>query len=109
MISDLIFDVGMNNGDDTAYYLHKGYRVVAVEADPTLVDGARDRFHDQVRDGQLELVNVAIGPERGTARFWICDDQSWWNSFDRRAASRLGLSHHAIDVQCHPFRDLLEK
>ena len=29
---DLIYDVGMNNGDDTAYYLHKGFRVVAVEA-----------------------------------------------------------------------------
>lgn len=109
MISDLIFDIGMNNGDDAAYYLHKGYRVVAVEADPTLVDKARDRFAAQVHDGQLGLVNVGIAPERGVASFWICDAQSQWNSFDRALASRRGLAHHAIDVRCCPFRDLLEQ
>jgi FkbM family methyltransferase len=109
MIPNLIFDVGMNNGDDTAYYLHKGYRVIAVEADPTLVDKARDRFAAEVRDGQLELVNVAIGSERGIAPFWICDVQSEWNSFDRALASRLGFPHHAIDVRCCPFRDMLDQ
>ena len=32
MIPELIYDVGMHNGDDTAYYLHRGFRVIAVEA-----------------------------------------------------------------------------
>ena len=32
--SAFIMDVGAHNGDDTAYYLHRGYRVVAVEASP---------------------------------------------------------------------------
>jgi hypothetical protein len=31
---ELIFDIGKNNGDDTAHYLSNGYRVVTVEADP---------------------------------------------------------------------------
>jgi hypothetical protein len=30
----LIYDVGMNNGDDTAYYLRRGFRVVAIEPNP---------------------------------------------------------------------------
>ena len=34
MIPKLVYDVGMNNGDDTAYYLRMGYRVVAFEANP---------------------------------------------------------------------------
>ena len=109
MISDLIYDVGMNNGDDTAYYLYKGYRVVAVEADPTLVARARDRFASEIRRGQLELVSTAIGPRRETAPFWICEGQSEWNSFDRQIASREGHAHHAVEVQCQPFRDLLEQ
>ncbi len=109
MIADLIYDVGMNNGDDTAYYLFKGYRVVAVEANPTLIEKARERFPDEIRRGQLELVNVAIGPKEETASFWICESRSEWNSFDRRIASREGLSHHAIDVQCRPFRSLLKQ
>jgi hypothetical protein len=28
----LVYDVGMFNGDDTAYYLKKGFRVVGIEA-----------------------------------------------------------------------------
>lgn len=107
MVNDLIFDVGMNNGDDTAHYLHKGYRVVAIEADPTLVDQARIRFADAVRSGQLALVNAGIGPRDEVADFWICDNKREWNSFDRGFAARDGLPHHAIPVRCRPFRDLL--
>ena len=40
-IKDLIYDVGMNNGDDTAYYLSLGFRTVAIEADPELVEQAK--------------------------------------------------------------------
>ena len=107
MIPDLIFDVGMNDGDDTAYYLHEGYRVVAVEVDPTLIELARERFAGPIRQGRLELVQAAIGPRREKAQFWICEGKSVWNSFDREIASREGHSCHAIDVDCVPFRDLL--
>jgi hypothetical protein len=43
-VPNLVLDVGMHNGDDTAYYLASGYDVVAVEANPTLCASARDRF-----------------------------------------------------------------
>jgi hypothetical protein len=36
----LIYDVGMNNGDDIAYYLRRGFRVLAIEANPDLVANA---------------------------------------------------------------------
>jgi FkbM family methyltransferase len=107
MIPDLIYDVGMNNGDDTAYYLYKGYRVVAVEVDPALIEHARTRFASELRTGRLQLVNKAIGPKRETAQFWICEGKSEWNSFDRSIASREGLACHALEVECLPFRDLL--
>jgi hypothetical protein len=38
----LIFDIGMHDGSDTAFYLHQGYAVVGVEADPTLAAHAHD-------------------------------------------------------------------
>jgi hypothetical protein len=31
-----IFDIGMYDGAESAYYLQSGYRVVAVEANPEL-------------------------------------------------------------------------
>jgi hypothetical protein len=39
-----VYDFGMNNGDDVAYYLAKGFRVVGVEANSSLVDKCRIRF-----------------------------------------------------------------
>ena len=109
MVRDLVFDVGMNNGDDAAHYLSKGYRVVAVEADPTLVEQARERFQEPIRRGQLELVNAAIGPKEEIAQFWVCDTKREWNSFDRNVASRYGLPLSQIPVLCRPFRDLLRQ
>ena len=109
MTADLIYDVGMNNGDDTAYYLHKGFRVVAVEADPVLVAAARERFAEPIEQGRLRLVNCAIGPRDEVADFWICEDRSVWNSFDRTIASREGRPHHSIPVPCRRFRGLLDE
>ena len=107
MQPDLIYDVGMNNGDDTAYYLFKGYRVVAVDADPTLIDAARSRFAAEIAAGRLTLLNVGIGPDEGIAKFYICEGKSEWNSFDVAIASRLGPNYHAIDVPCRRFRNIL--
>jgi len=49
-MSDLVFDIGMHNGDDTAYYLARGYRVVAVEANPSMCATAQanSRFETSV-------------------------------------------------------------
>ena len=57
-----IFDVGMYDGADTAYYLACGYKVIAVEANPDLVDAAKRRFEGQIASGQLSCVNAAISP-----------------------------------------------
>jgi FkbM family methyltransferase len=103
----LIYDVGLHDGQDTAYYLAKGYRVVAIEADPQLADQARDRFADQIRGGQLVVLNVAIGTTAGASPFWICDDHTDWSSFDRSVAGRGGARHHSIQVTVQPFADVL--
>jgi len=68
--ADLVMDVGMNNGDDTAFYLAKGFRVVAVEANPALVESARKRFTAQIDAGRLTLYGVAINDKDGTVEFF---------------------------------------
>jgi spermidine synthase len=44
MIPNLIYDIGMHDGSDSEFYLRKGYRVVAVEANPKLVEACRERL-----------------------------------------------------------------
>lgn len=100
MIKNLIYDVGMNNGDDTAYYLYRGFRVIAIEADPKLCEQAASRFRQELENGQLKILNLGIAATPGELDFWICEGQSAWNSFDRKIASRNGLPHHSISVPC---------
>lgn len=110
MQKDLVYDVGMNNGDDTAYYLARGYRVVAVEADPTLVEDARSRFSREIAAGRLTLLNIAVGAENKTASFWICDENRVWNSFLQETASHGGtMKHHAIEVPVRRFDEVLRE
>lgn len=105
----LIFDIGMNNGDDTAYYLHRGYRVVAVEADPTLVKTCEFRFSSEISTGALTIVNKAISTQHGEADFWICDQLSEWNSFDKESATRNGYTARHVRVPTIPLGTLFSE
>ncbi|MBI5395392.1 MAG: FkbM family methyltransferase [Verrucomicrobia bacterium] len=109
MQRDLIYDVGMHNGNDTAFYLHRGYRVVAIEADPTLVELARARFAAELAGGRLTLLNVGVATEEGRADFWICDGKSEYNSFDKANATKRGHTAHAIEIPCRRFDNILRE
>ena len=109
MHQDLIYDVGMNNGDDTAYYLRRGFRVVAIEADTRLAKCAGERFGTQISSGQLRILNIGIAAEEGELPFWICESHSEWSSFDRKIASRDGCPHHEVMVRCRRFGSILEE
>ena len=108
-MSNLVYDVGMHLGQDSAYYLHRGYRVVAVEANPLLAQQGRDRFRREIEAGQLVLENVGIAAASGTAEFWMCDDMPNWSSFNREHASRRGYRHHAVQIRCAPITELFER
>jgi FkbM family methyltransferase len=104
--SDLIYDVGLLDGADTAYYLFRGYRVVAVDANPVMIEAARVRFASEIAAKRLTLVNVGISETFGEATFWISDKPEW-SSFDREVASRDDTGHRSISVPTMPFSELL--
>jgi FkbM family methyltransferase len=106
---DLIFDVGLNVGQDTAFYLSRGYRVVAIEADPILAEAARKRFCLAIEAGNLEIVNAGIAAHEGIAEFWICDGKSEFNSFHKDIGARDGYPHHRIEVPTVRFASVLER
>lgn len=95
--TDLIYDVGMHNGDDTAFYLAKNFRVIAIEANPELADQARKKFHDEVENLRLTILNIGIAESNGVLPFYVNGKHSEWSSFDRDIGSREGLAR-VIDV-----------
>src|SRR2546423_2953933 len=97
---DLIFDVGAHNGDDSGYYLAKGYRVVAVEANPLLAESIAARFESAIHVGRLTVLNVGIAERPGRLPFWVNEDNSVWSSFDRELGGRHDSRCHAVDIEC---------
>ncbi|KJX74680.1 FkbM family methyltransferase [Mycobacterium lepromatosis] len=110
---NLIIDVGMHNGQDTAFYLAKGFDVVALEANPVLVDAARIRFASEIESGQLQILPEAIAATEGTLPLAICDEESLWTSMSpaiiERNKSMAGVTYHYIDVPARTFVSVLEE
>jgi FkbM family methyltransferase len=106
----LIYDVGMNNGDDTAYYLRRGFSVVAIEPNPALVASASERFRREIKVGRLTILNVGVAAENGELPFWVCLTDSRLSSFDRCDASLDGCHPvEEIRVACRTFRSILDE
>lgn len=106
MQTDLIYDVGLHHGDDTAYYLTKGFRVLAIEANPVLARNCEKRFSSDIREGRLRILNVGIGPSEGHFTFWVHRVHDEWSSFIRNPSWK-GEDCEAISVRCVPFERIL--
>lgn len=77
----LIFDLGVHIGKDSLYYLQKGFRVVGVEANPTLIEPLQTKFSNYLDNGQFKLVNRAISNVNNeTISFYINQQQTDWGT-----------------------------
>lgn len=78
--SDLVFDIGMNICEDTDFYLRKGFRVVAVEADPVSCSAAEARYPHEIASGQLTILNRAVSLTNEPLQFFVCRTLSAWST-----------------------------
>lgn len=97
----MIFDIGMHEGQDTDFYLRKGFKVVAVEANPALAASAARRFAAAIASAQLTIVNKAIADVPGTIEFYINEKLSVWGTASRdwmERNAKLGAPSTMIEV-----------
>jgi FkbM family methyltransferase len=104
---DLILDLGANRGEDTEFYLAKGFKVVAVEANPLLFQALRDRMAEPIAAGQLVLYNIGIWTEAREATFYLNEDNDHWSSFDPAYGTREGTRYRTLPIRCVPIQELL--
>ena len=97
-MADLIADIGMHDGQDTDFYLKKGYRVVAVEANPELVQANRQRFAAKIESGQLTIIHGAIGADKGPVKLFVNDRKTDWSSIHEHIAGRDGKELRCLEV-----------
>ena len=51
-MENLIFDIGFHKGEDILLSLLKGYRVIAVDADPNLINEWQNIFKKYIENGK---------------------------------------------------------
>ena len=113
MTPDLIYDVGANNGDDADFYLRKGFRVVAIDADAKLCAQIGDRFREQIEQGRLTVVHGLVS-DSGLASeaFYLFEDCPGWNTADIDFKTRMesaGYATKKIEVPVIGMNDLLSR
>jgi FkbM family methyltransferase len=100
---NLIYDVGLHRGEDTDFYLKKGFNVIALEADPKLVAQCKIRFQDAITCGRLRIIEGAIAPQSVGERvtFYRNPSVSAWGTVEKTWAernARLGHSSEEIEL-----------
>lgn len=105
---DLVFDIGLHNGEDAAYYLHLGYRVVGVEANPLLTAQCAVRFEAEVRQQRMTVINAGVLQAPGEFTFHrnLFDDS--WSSFELEKGHKPG-PWEEIQVPCVTTQQLIEE
>ncbi len=115
---NLIYDVGLHHGQDTDFYLKKGFDVVAFEANPANVDFCKKRFSSEIAEGRLiiieggivELENWNGGGHK--IEFYRNEQTSFWGTTDKEFAFRnevMGTQNEKIEIPAVNFAAALEK
>jgi FkbM family methyltransferase len=112
--STLVFDIGLHKGEDTNFYLKKGYKVIAFEASPDLVQLCKIRFEDEIAEGRLIIVEGAITAETGPGpiRFYKNDKNSVFGTINPDWNERneaVGSGGTMIEVNRIDIASCLEK
>ena len=111
---DLIYDVGLHQGQDTDFYLRKGFKVVAFEANPEHVAICKRKFSDAIASRQLTIIEGAIveNPSNRKVKFYRNKDHSLWGSTSEDWAYRnevVGTTNEVIEVGTVDFKQCLEQ
>jgi FkbM family methyltransferase len=113
MDRSLVYDVGAHRGEDTEFYLQKGFRVIAIEANPNFCSEISERFSSYVETGKLIVLNVAVANASGPIDFYIDNVVSVWGTTNLewvRRNSRLGAGHVTkMSVRAERLADIMNE
>src|SRR5262245_57866786 len=110
MREDLIYDIGMHRGEDTDFYLRKGFRVVGIEANAQLCEGCARRFSAEIASGQLQIINKAISHTVGAIDFFLNEQVSIWGTGNLQWVKRneaRGFKSDPVKVEATTIKEII--
>ena len=107
---DLIFDIGAHTGEDTEFYLEKGFKVIAVEANPEMCIKLEQRFSRYLREQKLFIIQKAIVQTNNSeVSIYVNDSSDGWSSIYEEIASKGVHQVRKIKVDTVTLHDLCAK
>ncbi len=93
----IVMDLGVSQGNDTAFYVAKGFKVIAVEADPGACELLQRRFAHQLASGDVRLLNFAASDTFGkTTDFYVHDVHPGVSAVSMRPELPTGYSTRSV-------------
>jgi FkbM family methyltransferase len=102
---DLVYDIGAHIGQDSEFYLKKGFRVIVIEADPSLAAAIQARLSPYPAERWV-LLTEGIGAVSGKLPFYLNHTFSEWNSFREDHGTR-GGQFEVIAIPVRHISDVL--
>lgn len=98
-----IFDIGHNIGNDTDFYLRNGdinTRVLAIDANPSLIKVSRKERELYIKNGQLVILNFGLTrhQESTNMTFWLNLHSNEFSSFVKRKGCKTSGNADSIAV-----------
>lgn len=85
--TDVTFDIGFNNGKDTAVFLQNNMCVVSVDANHAFIEEGKKKFQKEIQEGRLALFNAGLSEiNSGAIPFYLGVDPLH-SSFNKRKAA----------------------
>ena len=107
MNNNLIFDVGLHKGEDSLYYLTKGFRVIGIDADHSLIENARNYFSKYLMSNQLILLNFALSNNDDEELDFHISRLPEWNSLKKSISDRDGMYKETIKVKSKKLSSIM--
>jgi FkbM family methyltransferase len=105
----IVYDIGAHKGIDSAYYLQKDYRVVAVEANPQLCQFLKTKFSNEIGKGRLTLIECAIASlDNQAVPFYVTGDEGE-SSLSVERLKDMNVPYTSIYVQTKTLSRLFEQ
>jgi len=80
----LIFDIGCNKGQNLKYFLDKADKVIAIEADPNLIEEINKKFYKEIAQKNLFIENKVVSNFNSEKKlpFYVSKINSVLSQFD---------------------------
>ena len=90
MVNKTIIDLGACKGDDSNFYLLKGFDVIAVEANPNLCEEMQKLYKEFIDAKRFKIINRAIHSQNDCKMDFYINSFEEWSSLDDKSKATTG-------------------